>query len=59
MKSKLKTRLAEIDRRVHRDNSQGAGSMAGIPWCYVRAHMGDLVDKHPVKRLTKAPRRKT
>lgn len=46
-----------VNHKLAREYSQGSASMDGIPWCYVQAYQGSLVDKHPVKQLTKGKRR--
>lgn len=58
MKRKPLRAIDIVNHKVHREASQGAAAMAGIPWCYLEAHRNQTIDKHPVTRLTKAPRRK-
>jgi len=58
MKRKFLRPIDIVNNKIHRDASQGAANMGGLPWCYFEAIKGNMIDSHPVKQLTKARRRK-
>lgn len=58
MKRKPMRAIEIVNHALRRGASQGAAFVGGIPWCYIQEHAGQLIEKHPVKQLKKAPRRK-